>query len=567
MTNSAVPSHITADQARQLTLSNETASNDFTNLAMQELALPAANPLTYTGPREVLLNQAVALSGTYDPKRITQVTLTAEDKHPVPVTLNHTKGEWRVNLTGGFRSQGARWLRLKGMDRSGKVIKSQIVYLTVSTSPLTIGQGLSLKVLKTTVFKTFPYDANRLNAQQKATVAAGQTLEVKRYGYIDGHLKVELAQAIAPVGHFGYFFDEYVQLSKGSQVLVFSLEDVPDIPLQAQFIVAETTQLKATIADASTLSVNQQVKLLQGQTFAITGYACIRGHFRVRLAQPIPGFGSTGYVYWKSIQIKKGSQVIAYDPDALTVKALTGTIFKKRPVDSSKLSSAERFNFIAGNIYGVSSYALEDGHLKLSLTEELPKFGNTGYVFPGYVEMRRGNKAFNPAPPRAEISVPYFSQRDNPRSPGSTCNVTSIAMVMYYHGVRSRGGGQLEDELLQWCLNKGGPGCQTDNNILNQLLKAYGFEASFATTRQWSEVKNELTNRRPVVLGGDFTASGHIICVIGFNSAGYIVNDPWGDALTGYTDTEGRKLIYPYSYMDRVAGPNGSVWAHFIRKK
>jgi uncharacterized protein YvpB len=180
--------------------------------------------------------------------------------------------------------------------------------------------------------------------------------------------------------------------------------------------------------------------------------------------------------------------------------------------------------------------------------------------------MKRGGKSFNPVPPQVELSVPYFSQRDNPRYSWSTCNVTSIAMAFYYYGVRARNGGQLEDELLQWCINKAGEGSQTDHNILSQLIKAYGFQTSFSTTRQWVEVKSELINRRPVILGGDFTASGHIVCLIGFTSQGYIVNDPWGDALTGYTDTEGRKLIYPYSYMDRVAGPDGKVWAHFISR-
>ena len=91
-------------------------------------------------------------------------------------------------------------------------------------------------------------------------------------------------------------------------------------------------------------------------------------------------------------------------------------------------------------------------------------------------------------------------------------------------------------------------------------------KTSFSTTRQWSEIKNELNNRRPVVIAGDFTATGHIVTAIGYTYSGYIVNDPWGNALTGYSSTEGSRLIYPYEYMDRVAGPNGGVWAHLIGK-
>ena len=98
------------------------------------------------------------------------------------------------------------------------------------------------------------------------------------------------------------------------------------------------------------------------------------------------------------------------------------------------------------------------------------------------------------------------------------------------------------------------------------MIRAYGFKTSFSTTRGWSDLKSELINRRPVVLAGSFTATGHILTVIGYTSTGYIVQDPWGNALTGYSDTEGRKLLYPYSYLDQVAGPDGNIWAHFISR-
>ncbi len=127
-------------------------------------------------------------------------------------------------------------------------------------------------------------------------------------------------------------------------------------------------------------------------------------------------------------------------------------------------------------------------------------------------------------------------------------------------------GGQLEDELLQWCFNYGGVGSQTDHSVLSAMVRAYGFKHSFSTTSNWSDVKNELINRRPVVIAGYFTATGHIITIIGYNRQGFIVQDPWGDALTGYSHLEGRRLMYPYSYMDRVCGPDGNVWIHSIQK-
>jgi hypothetical protein len=542
----------------------DTLTQDFTVLSNNTAATPASG-LSFDGPKEVLLNQATVLKGSFDPNRIRTVSLVAEDKYPLTVTTIPTSATWQVKLDKGFQSPGTRWLRLKGVDSAGKTVSNQIVYLTVSTDPLTVGQGLSLRVVSDTLFKASPIDSARLNPQQKVTVNAGQSYRVHRYGFIDGHIKVELENAIAPVGNFGYFYEPHVQLSKGTQVLRFDIDDVPTTKLSAQMLATSTTLLKSRLADSANLAANQQTELLQGQTFQIAGYACIQGHFRVTLAQPIADFGDTGFVYWRHVALKQGNREIPFDQDALTVTATKATILKKRPLDSANLKPQETYNFPAGTFYGVSSYALEDGHIKVALTEELPNFGNTGYVFPTFVQMRRGGRAFNPYPSQVEISVPYFSQRDNPRFSWSTCNVTAIAMVFYYYGIRGKGR-QLEDELLQWILSRYPEGAQTDHNVLSALIRAYGFKSSFSTTRRWSEVKEELIARRPVVLGGDFTASGHIVCLIGFTPQGYIVNDPWGNALSGYTNTEGRKLFYPNSYMDRVAGPDGNVWAHFIAR-
>jgi uncharacterized protein YvpB len=540
-----------------------------TNLSTQDFSTPPASApaaLTYEGPKDALINKPVILKGRFDAKRVAKLSLVAEDKYSLNVTTDAGTGTWQVKLDKGFSAAGARWLRLKGVDAAGKTVGNEVIYLTVTTDPLTVGQDLTLKVLKDTLFKAAPVDSATLNSRQKMTVKAGQTFEVNRYGYIDGHLKVELSPPLAPIGDFGCFFAEHVQLSKGTQVFQFKIDDVPTTALSAAMLVTTTTLLKAKIADSSELAANQKAQLLQGQSFQITGYACVSGHFRVVLANPIPGFGDNGYVYWEHVALKQGNKVIGFEPDALTLTIPNDTLIKKRPIDSSKLNPQEKYTLPARSLYGVASYALVDGHVKVSLTEELRGFGNTGYVFPGFVQLRRGGKVFDPMPSQVELNVPYFSQRDNPRLSWATCNVTSIAMVMYYYGVRSKHGGQLEDELLQWCLDRYGQGSQTDNAVLSQLIKAYGFETSFSTTRKWSEVKSELMNGRPVVLGGLFTHGGHIVTVIGFNEQGYLVNDPWGDAISGYTNTEGRRRLYSYAYCDRVAGPDGGVWAHFTRK-
>jgi uncharacterized protein YvpB len=526
---------------------------------------PAPN-LTYQGPTEVLVNQAIVLAGTFDRQGVVKVEVLAEDKFPLTVALNQTNGTWQVNLPQGFKVAGARWLRLRATDSKGNVTGSQIIYITVSSDPLTVGKALTLKIVSDTLFKVAPFDSSRLNSQQKVLVKAGKTLTISKYGFIDGHLKVVLDAAILPIGTFGYFYEPDVQLAKGTKVLKFDIADVPTSSGAAQLLVTQTTLIKSQPVDSSKLPADRVASLILGSTYAITGYACTLGHFRVTFAEAIPGFGNVGFIYWQHVQIKKNGKEVPFDPDALTMTMLQPTVFKKRPVDAAKLTATERTTLPLGRVYGVESYGLEQNHLKVSLTEELQNFGNTGYVFPSFVQFKRGDKIFDPVPNNVELNVPYFSQRDNPRFDWSTCNVTAIAMVLYYYGVRSKWGGQLEDELLQWCFDYAGQGSQTDHNVLSALIQAYGFKTSFSTTRKWADVRSELLNRRPVVLAGDFTAAGHIITLIGYNSDGYIVQDPWGDALTGYSDTEGRKLMYPYSYVNQVAGPDGNVWAHFISR-
>ena len=530
-----------------------------------ELAPKITQPPVYNVPKEVLVGKPVVLTGSYDVSRITAVTLSAEDKVPLPVTLSN--GTWTVTMAKGFSTAGARWLRLRGTDRAGQEIENKVFYITVSEDQLTVGQNLVVKVLSDTYFKVSPQDSTQLNDQQKVFVKAGQTFRVNRYGLLDSHLKLELADPIGSVGTFGYFYEGAVQLSKGVQVFRFNIQEVANTPADgAQILVSTTTFIKKRLVDSSALAANEKIELMQGQTLTITGYACISGHFRVTLAEPIAGFGDSGFIYWRHIRLARSGKEIPFDPDALTVTILQDTVLKRRPVDSSTLAAGDRASLSKGQILGVSSYGVEGGHIKVALTEEIAGFGNTGYLYPAFMKMQRGGKAINPIPDQIELNVPYFSQRDNPRFSWATCNVTSIAMVFYYYGVRSKDGGQLEDELLQWCFDNYGEGSQTSHNCLSELIRSYGFEHRFETKASVTDIREQLIDRHPVVLCGYFTHGGHIVTVVGYTPQGLIVNDPWGDGYYGYQSTEGRKLLYPNNYVAEMCGVGADIWAHFIWK-
>lgn len=538
---------------------------DFVELNRGSVSYSPNPTLTYEGPPEVLINKSVVLQGRFDGKKAVEVSLTAEDRYPLEVVINRNRGTWSVNLEAGFSEPGYRWLRLKAKDGQGQLVGSKIVNITVSENAMTVGESLQLDVVENTLFKVSPLDANLLNSDQKIALSDGQTFNVIKYGLVDGHLKVLLDNGIPPIGSFGYFFPGHVRLRKGTTTFTFDPGDVPDTDISAQMLVTKTTKIKAKPVDSSELEPNQVGQLLLGETFPIRGYASTQGHFRVTLDQSVSGFGNVGYVYWQHVNLLRDGKAIAYNPDAITMTMRETTVFKKRPVDSAKLTASEKTTLPLGRVYGVNSYSVDENHIRVALTEELPNFGNTGYIFPQFVKFQRGGTVFDPTPPQVQLNVPYFSQRDNPRFYWSTCNVTCIAMVMYYYGLRSKWGGQLEDELLQWCFDYAGQGSQTNHSVLSALIRAYGFKGSFSTTRRWSEVRNELLNGRPVVLGADLTPSGHIVTIIGYNRYGYIVHDPWGDAYTGYSNTEGRRISYSYGYLNRVAGPDGNVWAHFIQ--
>jgi hypothetical protein len=539
---------------------------DFVQLLANSQSLTTVSELIYEGPEEILVRQPVVLRGRFNPASGSNVTLIAEDKYPLVLEVERAAGTWEANLTNGFYLTGPRWLRLKVTDSKGNTVESKVININVTTDDLMPGEDLTLKVLKETLFKVSPADSRTLNEQQKFMVAAGTTVKTRKYGLVGAHLKVLLDEAIAPFGNFGYFYEPHVEISKGSKPLIFDFAEVPDTNISAKMLVVQKTFIKARPDDSSTLSDNEKVELLLGENYNITGYACTRGHFRVTLAESIPGLGNVGYVYWLHVKIKKFDKEILYNPNAITATIRESTFLKKEPVNDWELSDSQKVRLPLGRVYGVTSYAIEGSHVKVSMSEEFPGFGNTGYLRAADVLFQRGGQVFDPIPDVVELSVPYFSQLDNPRFYWSTCNVTSIAMIMYYYGERSRWGGQLEDELLEWCFRNYGQGSQTDHSVLSALIRAYGYETSFSTTRRWSEVDAELVNRRPVVLAGDMTASGHIVTVIGYTPTGYLVHDPWGDALTGYADTNGRNLFYPFSYLNRVSGPDGNVWAHFIRR-
>jgi hypothetical protein len=594
-------------------------------------------------PQVTAVGLPYRLQGVLDPQRIQKVVVTVTGE-PSLLEVTQQGRAWQAVLASGFATVGTFVLRLEAFGANQERLVLQFFPVAVRSPRVT------LTVQEPTIFKAAPDDADTLPSDRRVAVAAETTLLLERYGIVDGHLKVVLAEAIAPVGTFGYFYLPHVTVSapmtvRVLQSTIFKISSAPSNQLaddQKAVVPADTrlvltldqtltvqdnhvrvrlargrppvgnegwfflphvqlwqlgapldpqqlsgrspslqeilvegltltatrnTLLKAAPVDSPNLRADQRISLAAGATYAITGYAATAGHFLVRFVEPQPPLGTVGYVFWQHVHLSRQGRAIAYDPEMRTISVKQDTFWKKRPLDSRQLPAAEKTSLAAGRMVGVDAYNLEGTHLRLVLTESVPPVGTTGYVFLPHVTLKQGDRPIEFRPQRRVLGVPYFSQRDNPRDPFSTCNVTAVAMVLWYYGVRARRGGQLEDELYQWIIDRYGARARTDNAVLEQLYRAYGFSGEFSTRRTWGAIRQEISDGRPIVLGGYFTHGGHIICGIGFDERGLVVHDPYGDALTGYAQTEGRSLHYPNDYLRRVCGVDGDVWAHFIRPR
>ncbi|MBW4680212.1 MAG: C39 family peptidase [Microcoleus vaginatus WJT46-NPBG5] len=166
------------------------------------------------------------------------------------------------------------------------------------------------------------------------------------------------------------------------------------------------------------------------------------------------------------------------------------------------------------------------------------------------------------------LKVPYLSQNDNTLDPQSSCNVTSVAMVLQYLGARRREEyskfKQFEDELHRCCADRGWN--RRDPNHLSHLIRLYKCRDNFTTQCTPEVLRDWLDMGLPAITHGWFTGSGHIIVIVGYDDKGFYVHDPYGEWFkTGYrTDLTGKCLHYSESLIARTCYPDGEFWVHLV---
>jgi hypothetical protein len=243
--------------------------------------------------------------------------------------------------------------------------------------------------------------------------------------------------------------------------------------------------------------------------------------------------------------------------------AQVNTLLKTHPLDSASLDlpgDFDTFELKAGDSVEINwQLSAANNHIRFELKEPIKGRFNW-HAFVPHLRATTVN-----------LDVPYFSQRDNKFDPSRTCNVTCMAMVAAYFGIKAKKG-QLEDEFYQLMQRSG-------KNILvhadlDWLLKTYGIGNRFTTQATWGEIRKHLADDNPVVISGRFTRSGHLIVLRGFeNSGDFWVNDPFGQwnfetrRTRPYTNTRGENLLYSGEELAIACGEQtGSIdftWAHF----
>ncbi len=165
--------------------------------------------------------------------------------------------------------------------------------------------------------------------------------------------------------------------------------------------------------------------------------------------------------------------------------------------------------------------------------------------------------------------LPYFYQYDNYISPGSTCQNTSIAMLLAKYGWQ----GVPDDITREW----GKDYAQSPEglaNVFNTIAQREGIGARIEPVLYGTleELQRLLREGKPTIIHGYFTGYGHVLVATGFDGSSYTTNDPagrWSERfMGGYLGTDsGRGVRYSKSAFEAaVATSDGythlPLWYH-----
>ena len=207
-----------------------------------------------------------------------------------------------------------------------------------------------------------------------------------------------------------------------------------------------------------------------------------------------------------------------------------------------------------------------------------PELGNDG------TDCAAGNGPA-PAPPTiptpspqpttgSSANVPYFYQYANTLHPGSSCQNTSIAMLLAHYGW----GGKPDDITQQWGKNyaQSPSGLAT---VFNSYAKGMGIPQRLVphTNGTLGAFRALLQSGKPTIVHAYMTQYGHVVLATGYNGQNYTLNDPagqWNQQFKGgypygWNSTKGKGIQYGKAAFElSISSLSGSdfapLWYHEI---
>lgn len=246
-------------------------------------------------------------------------------------------------------------------------------------------------------------------------------------------------------------------------------------------------------------------------------------------------------------------------PKMTKIIAKVGTYLKKEALPASELDKNEKVAVPVGQAYDIVWQSKEaDGHVKVSLAYGA---GNWFIYAPHWSGLQQISPAPNPAPStpgRKVLDVPYYSQRDNATQGDDnwmrTCFSSSCAMLANYVKPGCIKG---DDDYIS---KRRKFGNSTNPNAQVACLKSLGIKARYVQNLNNADLIKQIDRGMPVPVGilhhgpaSAPTGGGHWLIVIGYDDAGFVVHDPWGEinhANGTYPSTNGKSLRYSYKLFD-----------------
>ena len=291
-----------------------------------------------------------------------------------------------------------------------------------------------------------------------------------------------------------------------------------------------------------------------GRAFIVERYAQRGSQLQVQLRDAIEPVGCYGYFDIKNIKLNHGGVIkkIALPEvqqvlnDVTQLKITRTTWLKTQIVDSEELPQSQKQQLIQGQVFSLEQVSECGDYWQVALpASPLPR--------PTYVAAQ--DVQICPVEQFPKLStVP-----NQPEHLWPLLSLQLLARILCRLGYVNAEPNVLCAEWLQWCCASFGAGAHTDRRYLLTLLKQQGVVVDQRDDWTLAALRSALAAQRTVILFSRLTPMLHWIELCDVECDVVLLDDPWGDATTGYCQMDGQHVQYPLAYFTEMVGPDGQI--------